>query len=156
MKRLPDYYFISNRYAAKQTVVNEAQARHLVQLIRYLEKCLIEHFKVRSAGDMPYERFEEIFDQAPYFLFIEGAYACGFVFRDGKPENPLVETGDRPEVQIASWTFPTLRQYIHFLLRNERWADAQASPVLLALISGHLQQVAARLESDSTLYANDF
>jgi len=44
-----------------------------------------------------------------------------------------------------------LRQYVHYLVRPERFADGYSSPILESLVAGHLQQVASRLESDDSL-----
>jgi hypothetical protein len=56
----------------------------------------------------------------------------------------------RPEA-IAGWTFVELRQYVHYLVRHERWADGYSSPIMESLADGHLQRVAGRLETDDSL-----
>lgn len=142
---------ISRSPASRRSVVTQHQARHLVQLIRLLERDALAHFRVPVASRLPTERFAEFFKLEAYRIFIEGAYACGFVCRDLKPDNPLEGRGGRAADVIAGWTFPGLRQYVHYLVRHERWADGYSSPILEALAAGHLQQVADRLETDASL-----
>jgi hypothetical protein len=132
--------------------VTQHQARHLVQLIRLLEREALAHYRVPVASRLPRDRHVEFFKLEAYRLFIEGAYACGFVCRDLKPDNPLETERDRPEQAIGRWSFIVLRQYVHYLVRHERWADGFSSPLLESLAAGHLQQVADRLETDESLY----
>jgi hypothetical protein len=124
-----------------------------VQLIRWLEREALAHFRVPAAARLPRERHAEFFRLEAYRVFIEGAYACGFVCRDLKPDSPLEAERNRPAEAIAGWSFPQLRQYVHYLVRHERWADGFSSPILDAIAAGQLQQVADRLETDDSLYA---
>lgn len=135
----------------RRSVVTQHQARHLVQLIRLLEREALAHFRVPVPARLPKDRFAEIFRLEAYRVFIEGAYACGFVCRDLKPDNPLEGARDRAATLIAGWSLPQLRQYVHYLVRHERFAEGYASPIFEALIAGHLQQVADRLETDDSL-----
>ena len=135
----------------KRSVVTQHQARHLVQLVRLLEREALNHCRVPIASRLPRERFADFFKLEAYRIFIEGAYACGFVCRDLKPDNPLEGERERAAAVIAGWSFPELRQYVHYLVRHERFADGYSSPILESLIAGHLQQVADRLESDDSL-----
>ena len=75
----------------------------------------------------------------------------GVPHRDLKPDNPLEAARERPTEAIDGWAFPQLRQYVHYLVRHERFADGYSSPILESLVAGHLQQVADRLESDDSL-----
>lgn len=143
---------ISRRPATRRSTVNQHQARHLSQLIRLLERQALAHFRVRSPSRLPTARHKEFFKLEAYALFLEGAYACGFVCSDLKPDNPLESARARPAEAIAGWSFQRLRQYVHYLLRHERWADGYSSPILEALAAGHLQQVGQRLDLDQSLY----
>jgi len=142
---------ISRRPAGKRSAVTQHQARHLVQLVRLLEREALNHFRVPVASKLPKDRFAEFFKLEAYRIFIEGAYACGFVCRDLKPDNPLEGERERAAAVIAGWSFSELRRYVHYLVRHERFADGYASPILESLVAGHLQQVANRLESDDSL-----
>jgi len=142
---------ISRRPPSKRSAVTQHQARHLVQLIRWLEREALNHFRVPVASRLPKDRHAEFFKLDAYRIFIEGAYACGFVCRDLKPDNPLEGERDRAAAVIAGWAFPELRLYVHYLVRHERWADGYSSPILDSLAAGHLQQVADRLETDDSL-----
>ena len=142
---------ISRSPPGRRSVVTQHQARHLVQLVRLLEREALNHFRVPVASKLPKDRFAEFFKLEAYRIFIEGAYACGFVCRDLKPDNPLEGERERATAVIAAWSFPELRQYVHYLVRHERFADGYSSPILESLIAGHLQQVAGRLESDDSL-----
>lgn len=88
-------------------------------------------------------------------LFFNGAYASGFVMRDAMPDNPLAESREAPEMAVSSLDFMRLRQLVHFLLRDERWADSYASPVLNALANGLLPAIADKLRNDQSLYLPD-
>jgi hypothetical protein len=143
---------ISRRASTRRTRVTQHQARHLVQLIRLLERDALTHFRVPVAARLPRERYTDFFKLEAYRVFIEGAYACGFVCADLRPDNPLEAERDRSTEAIAKWAFPQLRQYVHYLVRHERWADGFSSPIFSALVDGHLQQVADRLEKDDSLY----
>ena len=102
--------------------------------------------------DCRQDRFGEFFKLESYRIFIEGAYACGFVCRDLNPDNPLETERERAAAAaIDGWTFPQIRQYVHYLLRHERWADGYSSPIMDSLVEGHLQRVAERLETDGSL-----
>lgn len=136
---------------SRRSAVTQHQARHLVQLIRLLEREALAHFRVPAAARLPKDRQAEFFKLDAYRIFIEGAYACGFVCRDLRPDNPLEAARNRASEVIAGWSFPALRQYVHYLVRHERWAGGFSSPILESLAAGHLQQVADRLETDDSL-----
>ena len=142
---------ISRRPPSKRSAVSEHQARHLVQLIRLLERDALSHFRVPAASRLPKDRSGEFFKLESYRIFIEGAYACGFVCRDLNPDNPLESERERAAAAIDGWRFPEIRQYVHYLLRHERWADGYSSPIMDSLVEGHLQRVADRLETDDSL-----
>lgn len=142
---------IDRRPPGRRSAVNQHQARHFVQLVRLLEREALGHFRVPVAARLPKERFAEFFKLETYRIFIEGAYACGFVCRDLRPDNPLEGERERAAAVIAGWSFAELRQYVHYLVRHERFADGYSSPILESLIAGHLQQVADRLETDDSL-----
>jgi hypothetical protein len=145
---------ISRRTPGRRSVVNQHQARHFVQLVRLLEREALAHFRVPTASRLPSDRFGDFFKLEAYRVFVEGAYACGFVCSDLEPDNPLESERTRPADAIDAWPFPVIRQYVHYLLRHERWADGYSSPILQALIAGHLQRVADRLERDDSLYGS--
>lgn len=65
-------------------------------------------------------------------LFIEAAYACGFVCRDAgehmdddarTPIKELIETLKRDSSPVVDMSLRELRQIIHFIMRDERWSD---------------------------------
>ena len=142
---------ISRSPPGRRSVVTQHQARHLVQLVRLLEREALSHFRVPVAAKLPRDRCAEFFRLEAYRIFIEGAYACGFVCRDLKPDNPLEGERERAAAVIGGWSFAELRQYVHYLVRHERFAEGYSSPILESLVAGHLQQVADRLESDASL-----
>lgn len=143
---------ISRQLPSRRSPVNQHQARHLVQLVRLLERDALQHFRVPVVSRLPRDRHVDFFKLESYRVFIEGAYACGFVCADLKPDNPLERSRGSEAEAIARWPFGQLRQYLHYLLRHERWAEGYSSPILESLANGYLQQVADRLEKDDTLY----
>ncbi len=72
--------------------------------------------------------------------------------RDAKPDNPLDESREAAEIAVGLLDFMRLRQLVHFLLRDERWSDGYASPVLNALANGLLPAIAGKLRNDQSLY----
>ena len=69
----------------------------------------------------------------------------------GGEEGSGVSRRGKSTAAIAGWAFAQLRQYVHDLVRHERWADGYSSPIMDSLIEGQLQRVAERLETDDTL-----
>jgi len=147
--------FIHTKPCSKRSHVNEYQAHHLADLIDRLARDACAHFKVADVSRLPTEKHNDFFKLDTYKLFINGAHACGFVMRDAKPDNPLAESREVPEIAVRSFDFMRLRQLVHFLLRDERWADGYASPVLNALANGLLPAIADKLRNDQSLYLSD-
>lgn len=65
-------------------------------------------------------------------IFIEAAYACGFVCRDAgermhddarTPIRELIETLKRDPSPVEDMSLREIRQIIHFNMRDERWGD---------------------------------
>lgn len=148
----PVWQFIRRKPASKRSAVNESQARFFAKLINMLEGAMLAHFDLADVERIDINRHDEIWNIPEYRLFLDGAYACGFVCTDGKLEGDLDQVNTHPTEVINAWSFPELRQYVHFLLRSEKWADGYSSPILHAIRSGALQKVADRLESDDSLY----
>lgn len=143
---------IRRKPTSKRAAVNEFQARMLVMLVEALETASQEHFGVRDHERLPAERHGEFTALPTYRLFVEGAYACGFVCTDFAPGGPTIERGVRVEDAVGSWSFLELRHYVHTLLRSERWADGYSSPIFEALRQGVLQAISQRLANDDALY----
>ena len=143
---------IRRKPTSKRAAVNEFQARMLVVLVDTLATAAQGHFGVRDHERLPAERHGEFTALPEYRLFVQGAYACGFVCTDFAPGGPTIERGVRVEDEVGSWTFFELRHYVHTLLRSERWADGYSSPIFEALIQGMLQAISRRLANDDALY----
>jgi hypothetical protein len=143
---------IRRKPTSKRAAVNEFQARMLVILVDTLETASQRHFGVRDHERLSAERHREFTALPEYRLFVEGAYACGFVCTDFAPGGPTIERKVRVEDAVSSWSFFELRHYVHTLLRSERWADGYSSPIFEALIQGVLQAIGRRLTNDDALY----
>ncbi len=146
------HHFIHTKPCPKISHVNEYQALHLADLIDRLARDACAHFRVADVSRLPTEQHGEFFKLDTYMLFINGAYACGFVMRDAMPDNPLAESTDEPDTAVRTLDFMQLRQLVHFLLRHERWSDGYESPVLNALANGLLPAIADKLRNDHSLY----
>jgi hypothetical protein len=146
---------IRRKPASKRSAVNEFQARIFALLIEALETAALGRFHVQGHERLPVERHEEFTALSEYRLFVEAAYACGFVRTDFAPDGPTVERGMRVEDVVGSWSFFELRHYVHTLLRSERWADGYSSPIYEALIQGVLQAISRRLANDDTPYESN-
>lgn len=149
--KTPRYNLIQQESPSKRSVVTSDQAELLVMLIERLERSALDHFQIPDRSRIPLERFSEIWELEDYRPLILGAYSCGFVCRDMKPEFDLNETNRDPSAALGNCSFPKLRQYVHTLMRGERWADGNSSPIMAAIKSGALALVATRLTEDETL-----
>lgn len=143
---------IRRKPASKRTAVNEFQARMLALLIDALEAAALKHFDVHGHERLPAEQHGDFTALPEYRLFVEGAYACGFVCTDFAPGGPTIEPSVRVEDAVDSWSFLELRHFMHTLLRSERWADGYSSPIFEALTRGVLQATSRRLANDDALY----
>ena len=65
-------------------------------------------------------------------IFIEAAYACGFVCQDAgeqmddsehTPIREFIEALKRDPSRVERMSLRELRQVIHFIMRDERWGD---------------------------------
>lgn len=147
------HHLIQRKAASKRTPLLEDQAVHMAQLIEHLGKSACDHFGVRDASDLREDQHEAFCRLPAYDMFIVGAYACGFVMRDGLPKNPLEKIDRRPHEAIELVDLPTLRQLVHFLIRSEHWSLPYASDILNAMINGLLPAIAEKLRRDDRLYA---
>lgn len=136
----------------KKSPVYAVQASFLALCIRRLEAA------TRRAFELPYNPdageaavFWRLHD---YQIFHDAAYACGFVCNDGDLSYPIDAANRRPSETLGREPLDSLRSYVHTLLRAERSnrMDGYFSPVCSAVQSGALGVVAARLESDDSLY----
>ena len=125
----------------------------MAQLIEHLSKSACDHFGVHHVSELREDQHEGFCGLPAYDMFVVGAYACGFVMRDGLPHNPLEKMDGRPHEAIEQVDLPTLRQVVHYLIRSERWSLPYSSDILNALINGLLPTIAERLRRDDSLYA---
>ena len=149
------HHFIHKKPCSKRSHVNEYQALHLADLIDRLGRDACDHFSVSDCSCLPTEKHKDFFKLDTYMLFINGAYACGFVMRDAKPDNPISESRQPPDEAIRNFDFQRLRQLLHFLLRHESWSDGNESPILNAFANGLLPAIADKLRNDQSLYLPD-
>jgi hypothetical protein len=108
------HHFIHKNPCSKRSHVNEYQALHLADLIDRLGRDACEHFRVSDYSRLPTDKHNDFFKLDTYMLFINGAYAYGFVMRDIKPDNPLPESSQTPGEAISKFDFVRLRQLVHF------------------------------------------
>lgn len=143
----PQWHTIRRKPASRRSIVNEFQAKLFVKTANQLIARLSRSLELQQTT------LDQIKEQPEYALFIDVAYACGFVCHDMKPDADLNAVSAQPERFISSWNFPEIRMYIHTLLRAERWADGYSSPICEAISSGALAMVAERIGRDSELYS---
>lgn len=127
---------------SRRSAVHECQ----VQLLVLLARELIEAYTRR-----PNASLTDWLDLPEHRRFVLGAYAAGFVCTDLAPMNDFEEICSRPREHLGSAGFNRLRHWIHTLLRAERWADGYSSPIRETIVSGALEIVVGRLESDDSL-----
>jgi hypothetical protein len=143
---------ILRRAASKRSAIYEFQAEHLCNLIRFMAQAALAHFEVESVTDLAEEGWEAFTEMPEYGLFTLGAYACGFVCSDLKPNLDLNAVARRPGEAFCGMSLPQIRHYIHTLLRAERGTDGYGSVVYEALRAGVLEALCERLQSGSDLY----
>jgi len=151
---------IRKRLPTSRHPVSEFQAHMLADLIEAMQVQACKKFKVSDMGQCSPEQARKFIDLPAYDLFIQGAYACGFMMRDGSSTDPLGEharrrTGDWA-TDAADWAadadFPALRNLVHYIVRCERHSYGYGSVVFDTMVSGLLPLVARRLREDSRLY----
>lgn len=147
------HHLIQRKAASKRTPLLDDQTAHMAQLIEHLANSACDHFGVRDVSELRRDQHEAFCELPAYDMFVVGAYACGFVMRDGLPKNPLETIDRRPNEAIEEVDLPTLRQVVHYLIRSERWSLPYSSDILNALINGLLPAIAERLRRDDSLYA---
>lgn len=143
---------IRKRLPSSRHPVSEFQAHMLADLIDFLEMQACKKFKVADLRQCLPEQASKFTDLSAYGLFIQGAYACGFVMRDGLATDPLGEHVNRPLEWAADADFSALRQLVHCIVRSERHSSGYGSPVFEAMISGLLPAIGHRLRGDPRLY----
>ncbi|MBB5694591.1 hypothetical protein [Muricoccus pecuniae] len=128
---------ISGLAPSSRQKINAFQASFFIRLIDELAA------EESAAGRGPFR------DLGAYSRFLEGAYACGFVCRDFLPEAFHWEVFLTNPDAVLSAPFKHVRQFVHYMLRAERHADAGfengGGMVFEALRSGALSKISRRL-----------
>lgn len=137
---------MSNGIVEKQFSRRSAVHACQVDLFILLARELIEAYTRR-----PNASLDDWLNLPEHRRFVIGTYAAGFVCTDLAPMDDFDEMGSRPREHLSSAGFNKLRHYLHTLLRAERWAGGFSSPIREAIVSGALEIVASRLESDDSL-----
>lgn len=151
-RKPPAWAHIRQGGAKRRSAVNSHQATLFAHLSQRLQRAMLRELGAEGPERLPADKELEILDLDEYRLWTDGAFACGFVMDNGKPDGNLDAVNRDPEGTVGRMPFPELRQYVHYLQRSEKWADCYASPVYHAIRSGALQIVAERLLSDDSLY----
>lgn len=148
----PSTALIVRRAASKRSAINEFQAQHLCALARHMVQAVVEQSEVDSVDDLPEEGWEAFTKMPEYELFVQGAYACGFVCSDLIPDVDLNAVTSRPREMLREMSLPQLRHYVHTLMRSERAGHGYGSVIYDALRAGVFDVFCERLEYGSDLY----
>lgn len=127
---------------SRRSAVHACQAA----LFALLARELIEAYTRRPNTDLA-----DWLELPEHRRFVLGSYAAGFVCTDLAPMDSFEEISSRPREHLSCACFNKLRHWVHTLLRAERWADGYSSPIREAIVSGALEIVVDRLESDESL-----
>ena len=149
---MPNSQLIQKCLPSARTPVHEAQAHFLALLIDDLGQAACKAFKVPSLDRCPDDGAPKFTALPAYDRFVQGAYACGFVMRDGKATHPMGRHAGRPMEAVHLIDFPTVRHLIHYILRAERHSFGYGSEIYTAMRSGLLPALADRLRRDSRFY----
>lgn len=155
IRKRPSGALIVRRAASKRSAIHESQAQHLCSLIRFMVQAALHRWNVDSVAELPddvWQAFEAFTELPEYELFTLGAYACGFVCSDLRPDADLNAVVRRPGEALRGMALPEIRHYVHTLLRAERGTDGYGSVVYEALRAGTLEALCERIESGSDLY----
>ncbi len=143
---------IVRRAPSQRSAINESQAQHLCSLIRFMVQEALAHFEVESVADLAEEDWDAFTELPGYELFTLGAYACGFVCSELRPDADLNAVASRPGEALRSMALPQIRHYVHTLLRSERAGYGYGSVIYDALRAGALDALCERLQYGSDLY----
>lgn len=152
IRKRPSGALIVRRAASKRSAIHESQARHLCGLIRFMVQGTLAHFEVESVTDLAEDGWDAFTELPGYELFTLGAYACGFVCSDLRPDADLNAVARRPGEALRGMSLPQIRHYVHTLLRSERGTYGYGSFIYDALRAGALDALCERLQSGSDLY----
>lgn len=147
--------YIRSGAAKRRSAVNSYQATLFAHVTQRLERAIMRKLGTDHAKDLPADDETALAGLDEYELWIEAAFACGFVMDNGKPEGDLDAANRDPEGTVGRMTFPELRQYVHYLQRTDKWNDGFGIPIYRAIRSGALGIVAERLLSDMSLHEPD-
>lgn len=152
IRKRPSGALIVRRAASKRSPIHESQAQHLCGLIRFMVQAVVDQWEVDSVADLPEDDWETFTELPEYELFTQGAYACGFVCSDLRPDADLTAVARRPSEALRGMSLPQIRHYVHTLLRSERGTYGYGSFIYDALRAGALDALCERLQSGSDLY----
>lgn len=143
--------YIKQSAPSSRTAINDFQRQHFCSLLEQLLSGALVQFGVRATSVLPQEGWERFTESREYRLFIEGAYACGFVCSDLRPNVDLNAVNQRPAEEMGRFDLKQLRHYVHTLIRSERASHGYGSLVWEAVLSGALERLLGRLANDSGL-----
>ncbi len=152
IRKRPSAALIVRRVANKRSYINESQAQHLCSLIRFMVQAVMNQSEVNSVADLPELGWEDFTKLPAYELFVLGAYACGFVCSDLRPDADLNAVARRSGEALHDMSLPQIRHYVHTLLRSERAGYGYGSVIYDALRARALDALCERLQSGSDLY----
>ncbi len=107
-------------------------------------------FGVRATSDLPPDGWERFTESREYRNFIEGAYACGFVCSDLRPDLDVDLINQRPD-EVGRFGLKRLRLYVHTMIRSERASHGHGSLVWESTRSGALERLLDKLANDEGL-----
>ena len=144
-------HFIKHSAPSSRVALNNYQREHFCSLIEQLVERALAQFEVRDTSDLPEDGWESFTQTREYLLFHTGAYACGFVCADLRPNIDLDMVNRNPEAHVTSFDLKQLRHYAHTLMRVERANDGFGSAVWESMRSGALELLLRRLAHDGDL-----
>lgn len=143
--------YIKQSAASSRSAINNFQRQHFCTLLDQLIAGALSQFGVRTTSDLPEDGWERFAESREYQLFIEGAYACGFVCSDLRPNADLTLANQRPDEELGRSDLKQLRRYVHTLIRSERVNHGYGSNVWDSTRSGALECLLGRLVNDQSL-----
>jgi hypothetical protein len=143
--------FFKQSPPSSRSDLNTFQREHFCSLIQLLIEGALGQFQVRVTSDLPEDGWERFTDNREYQLFLTGAYACGFVCSDLRPDVDIDRVNRSPENHVDKFDLKDLRHFVHTMMRSERSNFGFCSAIWESMRSGTLELLMGRLAHDPRL-----
>lgn len=143
--------YFTQKPPSSRTDLNNFQRDHFCSLIQLLIEGALGQFQVRVTSDLPEDGWESFTDSREYLLFLTGAYACGFVCSNLRPDVDIDRVNRSPEDYVDKFDLKELRHFVHTMMRSERSNFGLGSTIWESMRAGTLELLLDKLKHDPGL-----